>query len=162
MTAQSVHPDVADAVRVLSLEGEECPYPTPEADNLEYGAAIANLRQGTVRFRVGKLTPTKAGLFVAAWRRASGGSTEPFPAEDSTGTLVVTVREGANAGYFAFPKSALVKHGIVSVDGEGGKRGFRIYPPWSVTTNRQATLTQQWQCEYFHQRTGEDSSLPRH
>ena len=52
-------------------------------------------------------------------------------------------------GHFAFPTSALVKHGIVSVKGSGGKRGFRVYPPWSEVSNRQAIKTQHWQCSYF-------------
>lgn len=107
-------------------------------------------RAERIRFRVGKLTPpTKVGLFVAVWRRAQNGSTEPFPAEDGIGLLVVTVREGSNMGHFAFPTSALVQHGIVSAKGVGGKRGFRVYPPWSEVSNRQAIRTQQWQCDYF-------------
>lgn len=110
---------------------------------------IARCGPELIRVRVGKLTPTKVGLFVAVWRRAADGSTEPFPADDAVGTLVVTAREGDQSGHFAFPASALVEHGIVSVDGVGGKRGFRVYPPWSATANRQAKLTQQWQCGFF-------------
>ncbi|MFJ5958296.1 MepB family protein [Paenarthrobacter sp. NPDC092416] len=137
------------AVRLLDPSGERYSAVTPEADNSEYGAAAARTGQSLVRFRVGKLTPTKVGLFVAVWRRAVDGSTEPFPAEDDTETLVIIVSEGSRLGHFVFPKSALVTHGIVSVDGRGGKRGFRVYPPWSATANRQAKQSQQWQCEYF-------------
>lgn len=149
MPDHDVHPDVAEALRALKEPSGLPSIPVPESDNLEYGAAVANLRQKLIRFRVGKLTPTKVGLFVAVWRRAEDGSTEPFPAEDGADLLVITVREGTRAGYFAFPKSALVKQGIVSVNGAGGKRGFRVYPPWSEVSNRQAVRTQQWQCEYF-------------
>jgi hypothetical protein len=144
-----VHPDVTEALRVLSPPSGSPSTPAPEADNREYGAAVASLGQEQIRFRVGKLTPTKVGLFVAVWQRAQDGSTEPFPAEEGTDLLVITVREGARAGYFAFPRSALVKHGIASVNGSGGKRGFRVYPPWSEVSNRQAVRTQQWQCSYF-------------
>lgn len=151
MIPRSVHPDVAAALRVLGQSFGECSPPIPEPDNQEYGAATASCGPELIRVRVGKLTPTKVGLFVAVWRRAADGSTEPFPADDAVGTLVVTVREGDHVGHFAFPKSALVERGIVSVDGVGGKRGFRVYPPWSATTSRQAKLTQQWQCRFFSQ-----------
>jgi hypothetical protein len=30
-----------------------------------------------------------------------------------------------------------------------GKRGIRVYPPWSLTTNKQAIKTQSWQTKYF-------------
>ncbi|KUM34875.1 MepB family protein [Arthrobacter sp. EpRS71] len=149
MLDDDVHPDVADALRVLNQSFAKCSLPVPEADNRDYGAAIATYGSGVIRLRVGKLTPTKVGLFVAVWRRAIDGSTEPFPVEENIGMLVVTAREGNNAGQFAFPKSALVKHGIVSVGGVGGKRGFRVYPPWSAVSNRQAKQTQQWQGAYF-------------
>ncbi|MFK0042028.1 MepB family protein [Paenarthrobacter sp. NPDC090517] len=151
MPAKDIHPDVAEALQVLSQFSGQYSPAVPEPDNHEYGAAVASRGQERIRFRVGKLTPTKAGLFVAVWRRAQDGSTEPFPAEDGTGLLVVTVREGNNMGHFSFPTSALVKHGIVSVKGSGGKRGFRVYPPWSEVSNRQATKTRQWQSSYFTQ-----------
>jgi hypothetical protein len=47
-----------------------------------------------------------------------------------------------------FSEQALVEHGIVSVGGVGGKRGFRVYPPWSETINRQAQQSQPWQCNH--------------
>ncbi|WUD62845.1 MepB family protein [Nocardia sp. NBC_00511] len=118
-------------------------------ENAEYGAFVSRVGRGSARFRVGKLTPKKVGMFVTVWKRAADGSTEPFAAEDGTDLLVITVREGQHVGQFAFPKNALVEHDIVSVEGRGGKRGFRVYPPWSATRNRQAMRTQQWQCDYF-------------
>ncbi|WP_433734594.1 MepB family protein [Nocardia sp. CA-129566] len=30
-----------------------------------------------------------------------------------------------------------------------GSEGFRVYPPWVTTTNRQACSTQAWQVNYF-------------
>ncbi|WP_248579765.1 MepB family protein [Nocardioides sp. InS609-2] len=118
-----------------------------EPDNVDYGAVVSVT--GETRFRVGKLTPRKVGLFVTVWRRAADGSTEPLSAGDGARSLVITVREGDGFGLFVFPKSALVEHGIVSVDGVGGKRGFRVYPPWSSTANSQAKRSQWWQCEFF-------------
>ncbi|WP_431950700.1 MepB family protein [Nocardia lijiangensis] len=121
----------------------------PETENAEYGAFVSSVGRGSVRFRVGKLTPAKVGLFVTVWTRATDGSTEPLAAEDGIDLLVITVREGQRFGQFVFPKAALIEHGIVSVAGRGGKRGFRVYPPWSATQNRQAMRSQKWQCDYF-------------
>ncbi|MCO4254785.1 MepB family protein [Pseudarthrobacter cellobiosi] len=149
MSGVQVHPDVAMVMRVLGDLGLACSPAKVEADNAEYGAAISAIGRSPVRFRVGKLTPTKVGLFVTVWRRSLGGSTEPLPAEEDPDMLVVCVGEDSRVGAFAFPKAALVKHGVVSVGGAGGKRGFRVYPPWSATTNRQAKKSQQWQCNYF-------------
>jgi hypothetical protein len=120
-----------------------------ETDNADYGAVLCRFRQLSVRFRVGKVTPTKVGLFVTVWRRSRHGSTEAFPAEESIDVLVISAREGSRFGIFVFPTSALVEHGIASVGGAGGKRGFRLYPPWSAALNPQATRSQSWQCRYF-------------
>ncbi|AFR31144.1 hypothetical protein ARUE_c42720 [Arthrobacter sp. Rue61a] len=153
-TERMIHPDVVEAQRLVQMLGRECSPPSPEADNAEYGAATATSGPGLIRFRVGKVTPTKVGLFVAVWRRAAAGGTEPFPADGpsahDTDILVVSVRESENSGHFLFPRSALVTHGICSVNGSGGKRGFRVYPPWSVTPNRRAQVTQEWQGAFFH------------
>lgn len=142
------HPDVAQAIRLFALLGDGAQPAVAEADNGEYGAALTRVGAQTVRLRVGKLTPTKVGLFVAVWRRSTAGPTEPFPADD-VDLLVIITREGSHAGAFVFPRSALERHGITSVAGIGGKRGFRVYPPWSATDNGQAVRTQKWQGAYF-------------
>ena len=139
-----MQPDVSAAMAEFG-----CSSPLVEPDNAEYGAVICRSDAGPVRLRVAKVTPTKVGLFVTAWERADDGSTRPFPSDDRVDLLVVVVREGESVGRFAFPKAALVEHGIVSVDGVGGKRGFRVYPPWSQTANPQARRTQAWQRRYF-------------
>ena len=38
---------------------------------------------------------------------------------------------------------------ILSVNGQGGKRGFRVYPKWDLPENKQAKQTQSWQVSYF-------------
>jgi len=43
----------------------------------------------------------------------------------------------------------LYEKGIISKDGQGGKRAMRIYPAWDVTDNPQAKRTQAWQLNYF-------------
>lgn len=110
-----------------------------------------------VRVRRGKVTPTKVGLFVTHWRRTSDGTTGAYDEHDGADVLLVTVSEprasetGAPAaqGVFAFPREALLRHGIVGHEGAPGKRGFRVYPPWSETALGQAARTQRWQLEHF-------------
>jgi hypothetical protein len=43
----------------------------------------------------------------------------------------------------------LADKGIISFNGKEGKRGIRVYPPWDVTTSKQAQQTQSWQIKYF-------------
>ncbi|WP_407428209.1 MepB family protein [Arcticibacter sp.] len=38
---------------------------------------------------------------------------------------------------------------ILSVNGQGGKRGFRVYPKRDLPENKQARQTQSWQVSYF-------------
>ncbi|SDY57100.1 MepB family protein [Herbiconiux ginsengi] len=149
MAAGLVHPDVAVVSRVLGGLGAGFSLGAAEVDNAEYGAVLSQVGRLSVRFRVGKPTPKKVGLFVTVWSRAPDGSTKPFTAEDTIDILLVSVREGSRFGVFAFPKAALVGQGIVSVGGVGGKRGFRVYPPWSATANPQARQSQRWQGDYF-------------
>ncbi|MFF2554125.1 MepB family protein [Nocardia sp. NPDC058058] len=157
-----MHPDVTATKALLDRLDLGLSGAAPEATNAEYGAFVARVGCGMVRFRVGRLTPTKVGLFVAVWRRAADGSTEPFTAEDGIDLLVVMVREGERFGQFVFPSAALVQHGIVSLAGGDGKRGFRVYPPWSATANKQAMRSQKWQCEYFLDlRDAQTVELPR-
>ncbi|WP_010205323.1 MepB family protein [Salinibacterium sp. PAMC 21357] len=152
MTAAALHPDVDHAIHSLGDALPEHDQLVPEPDNAEYGA-VTTLPAAT-RFRVAKLTPTKPGFFVTVWRRDADGTTQPFPSDDDTQHLVVVTRDSNSFGAFVFPLRVLVARGIVSVDGHGGKRGFRVYPPWADTRNRQAQNTQRWQCEHFHPLSG--------
>jgi hypothetical protein len=147
-----IHPDVSGAVALFQSLGGHPETPATdiaaEVDNADYGAAVASIGAQRLRLRVGRVTPRKVGLFVAVWRRSSAGPTEPFPADD-VDHLVILTRERQHTGQFVFPRSALRRHGIVSVAEQGGKRGFRVYPPWSRTDNAQATRTQAWQGAFF-------------
>lgn len=158
MPSDALHQDVVRAMGIFEHFGMAFGTPAVEASNLEYGAALASAGPSTVRFRVGKVTPSKAGMFVTVWRRAPGGKTEPYPAED-VDALVVATRQGRRFGAFVFSKAVLVERGIVSANGVGGKRGFRVYPPWTVPTSPQAARSQKWQCSAFleaGQRAGTD------
>lgn len=53
-------------------------------------------------------------------------------------------------GQFVFPKSVLIKKGIISTNQREGKRAFRVYPSWDIQKSKQAERTQKWQLEYFY------------
>ncbi|WP_254708152.1 MepB family protein [Streptomyces lunaelactis] len=125
--------------------------PAPEAESAEYGAYVFTLDGLSVRFRVARTTPTKVGQFVTVWKRSTAGPIEPFDAEDPVDLFVISTRDGQRFGQFVFPRDVLCERGIVSRNGSGGKRGFRVYPPWVTTTNRQARTTQTWQLNHFLQ-----------
>ena len=63
--------------------------------------------------------------------------------------MVVSVGEAAPRGQFVFPYTVLVERGVMSRARKGGKRAFRVYPPWSQPLVPAAILTQQWQAHYF-------------
>ena len=63
---------------------------------------------------------------------------------------VINVKNSTSKGQFVFPKTALLKHGIISILKKEGKRGFRIYPSWDTPSSKQALKTQIWQLDYFY------------
>ncbi|MGE7775384.1 MepB family protein [Chitinophaga sp. NPDC101104] len=109
------------------------------------------LCEGNVRikYRQAKLTPKKAGNFVALWKRSGAGETEPFALSDPYDFYMIAVQSGPRSGFFMFPKQALADNGVLTVGPKEGKRGFRLYPDWVEAPNRQALKTQQWQSGYF-------------
>ncbi|MGX1886616.1 MepB family protein [Streptomyces sp. NPDC055287] len=123
--------------------------PVPETESAEYGACEFTLDGSSVRFRVAKTTPTKVGQFVTVWKRSASGPIQPFDAADPVDLFVISTREGQRSGQFVFPRDVLRERDIVSRNGSGGKRAFRVYPPWVTTTNRQARHTQTWQLSHF-------------
>ncbi|MGW1493611.1 MepB family protein [Streptomyces sp. NPDC002402] len=140
---------------VYDPSGFACAWPVPEAESAEYGACEFTLDGFSVRFRVAKTTPTKVGQFVTVWRRSASGPIRPFDAEDPVDLFVISTRDGERFGQFVFPRDVLCERDIVSRNGSGGKRAFRVYPPWVTTTNRQARNTQTWQLNHFLQLSGE-------
>lgn len=120
-----------------------------EPESEEYAACTFSLNTVPVKFRVAKITPTKTGQFVTLWKRNKDGITEPHQDSDSIEIYVISVRKENHFGQFVFPKTALIKQAILSTDQKEGKRGFRVYPPWDLTVNKQAQKTQKWQNEFF-------------
>ena len=121
-----------------------------EPESKEYHACRYKLDGNTIFYRNAKITPKKVGQFVTFWRRNSEGITEPYKEQDSVDYYVINVESENNLGQFVFPKSTLIKKGIISTDKKDGKRGFRVYPAWDDTTNKQAKTTQKWQLDYFY------------
>ena len=37
----------------------------------------------------------------------------------------------------------------MAINGKGGKRAIRVYPPWVKPVAKEAVRTQQWQLRYF-------------
>lgn len=154
--ARPMHADLLAAKAfVFDPGGFVCSQPVAEAESADYGAFGFALDGQAVRFRAAKITPTKVGQFVTVWKRSGGGPIRPFDAEDRVDLFVISVRDGQHLGQFVFPREVLCERDIVSRNGSGGKRAFRVYPPWVTTTNRQARSTQAWQVNYFLQ-IGED------
>ncbi|MDN5755954.1 MAG: MepB family protein [Arthrobacter sp.] len=133
----------------LGLRTEFVPV-APEEQNSDYEAGNAPVSGQRWRLRTARVTPTKAGAFVAVWRRSEQGATEPFPAdEEIAGLAVFVVEEDQRRGLFWFTAAHLRELGITSSQGHPGKRGFRVYPEWCTGLNRQASRTQAAQAPAF-------------
>lgn len=120
-----------------------------EKESEEYGAFQFEMNFRKILFRVAKVTPTKIGQFVTLWKRIGSGPILPYDVADPIDLFVVSVRSPEHFGQFVFPKAVLCEKGIILKEGKGGKRAMRVYPPWDVTDNRQAKITQKWQLLYF-------------
>lgn len=122
--------------------------PTVELESTEYGACRFLLNNSNVLFRTAKITPTKMGQFVTLWKRINQGPIQPFENTDFIDLFIITAAKENQFGLFIFPKSVLITKEIVS-DKKEGKRAIRVYPPWDITTSKQAQKTQKWQLDYF-------------
>ncbi len=149
-TENSLYPDLK-VVKELVYDncGLELTNLKLNSESVEYGACSFKLNEQTIEHRISKITPTKTGQFVTIWKRNKNGITEPFDISDDIDFIVITSKSDDNIGQFIFPKSVLADKGIISKNGKDGKRGIRVYPPWDITTNKQAEKTQSWQTKYF-------------
>jgi hypothetical protein len=118
-------------------------------ESIAYGACTFELNGRKIEYRRSKITPTKVGQFVTVWKRNEKEITVPLDYSDNFDFIVITSKSGDKMGQFIFPKSVLLEKGIISRNGNGGKRGIRVYPLWDVVTNRQAKQTRSWQAAYF-------------
>jgi hypothetical protein len=116
-----------------------------EPEGIDYDACQFELSGRKIISRSSKITPKKVGQFVTFWKRNSKGITAPYSEKDSIDFFVINVKGKGRFGQFVFPKSALLKNGILSTQKKDGKRGFRVYPIWDEPQNKQAKKTQAWQ-----------------
>ncbi|MDQ5930125.1 MAG: hypothetical protein QG594_1908 [Bacteroidota bacterium] len=127
----------------------DCTQALPEAESTEYNAYRFTINKKNICYREAKITPKKTGQFVTLWKRNSSGTIEPFDFLDRIDLVIISVRKENNFGQFIFPKAVLLEKGIFSTSTKEGKRATRVYPPWDVTTSKQAQKTQTWQMNYF-------------
>lgn len=102
-----------------------------------------------MKFRAGKTTPTKIGQFVTLWKRNEKGITEPYNIWDAFDLYIIATRKEDESGVFIFPASVLHDNKILSGENGAGKRGFRVYPGWSLPTDEQALKSQGWQMKFY-------------
>jgi hypothetical protein len=118
-------------------------------ESKEYDACTFTIKSKKIIYRTAKITPTKVGQFVTIWKRNKLGITEPFTNADKFDFIIISCKSKNNFGQFIFPKSILIKNGIVTTVNKDGKRGIRVYPSWDKTINPQAIKSQAWQLLYF-------------
>ncbi len=148
--SKRVHPDLLLAeVLIYKPSGIILENLGIENESEDYGAAEFTINNHSIKFRVGKITPTKVGQFVTFWKRLGKGPILPYDLNDPFDFLVVNVRAENHFGQFVFPKAVLCEKGIISSDEKEGKRAMRIYPSWEKADNSQAKKTQAWQLQHF-------------
>ncbi len=125
------------------------------SESQEYDACSFKLNENKIEYRKSKITPKKTGQFVAIWKRNQKGETVPFDVLDELDFMIISVRDHENFGQFIFPKTILMQKGVISQNGQSGKRGIRVYAPWHVVSNQQANKTKLWQNQYFVEINGD-------
>lgn len=122
-----------------------------KAESKKYEALHFRLNNHRIEFRSAKITPKKIGQFVTFWKRLGTGPIMPFDGADAIDFFMVSVEKDNYCGLFIFPQAVLAATGVISIDGKGGKRAMRIYPPWHATDSKQSQITQKWQLNYFYE-----------
>lgn len=122
---------------------------TPEEQQSDYEAGVAELDGQLWRIRTARITPTKSGGFVAIWRRDETGTTTPFEPEAELQGLMVFISEDNRFGVFRFTMQHLERLGVLASASAPGKRGFRVYPSWTSGLKGQAKKSQDAQLTAF-------------
>lgn len=120
-----------------------------EKESQDYFAAQFELNNLKIIFREAKITPTKIGQFVTLWKRINEKPIQPFSTSDDFDLIIINANTPTNSGQFVFPKCILEQKGYLQSQSKKGKLGFRVYPSWDKTLNKQAQQTQKWQLNYF-------------
>ncbi|MEQ9311582.1 MAG: MepB family protein [Cytophagales bacterium] len=121
-----------------------------ENESKEYNPSQFKLNGIQIINRNAKITPKKVGQFVTFWKRSQNGPIEPFHENDPFKFFTVNVQTNNQLGQFVFPKSILIKKGIISTLQKEGKRAFRVYPSWDMPKSKLAERTQKWQLDFFY------------
>jgi len=121
----------------------------PELESEDYSAYRLMLKEKNYIYRSAKTTPTKIGQFVTLWQRKPEGFIAPFDSSGNINGAIIHVHEKDKSSYFIFDRDTLIKQKIISQAGEGGKRGFRIYPKWTSPIAKAAIASQHWQLASF-------------
>lgn len=122
---------------------------TEDSEARDYYGCDFEAERLNFKFRKAKITPKKNGMFVTYWKRNSQNITEPFHEKDEFDFFLIAAEENEKYGFFLFPKEVLVSQNILTTEVKEGKRGFRVYPDWTKTGNKQAEKTQIWQQKFF-------------
>lgn len=122
-----------------------------ETESKSYGACTFTLADSNIVCRDAKVTAKKAGQFVTFWKRLQNGEISPFHESDLIDFYVVNVKTENKLGQFVFPRSVLIKKGIITTQSKEGKRAFRVYPAWDIPNNKQALKTKKWQLDFFYE-----------
>lgn len=120
-----------------------------EKESQDYCAAQFELNNSKIIFRKAKITPTKIGQFVTLWKRIDYKPIQPFSSTDDFDLVIINCETPSSFGQFVFPKTILKEKGYLQSQSKKGKLGFRVYPSWDKTKNKQAQQTQNWQLKYF-------------
>lgn len=139
----------ANSSDLPGLLGLEISMPVPEPEGSRYAAHRLRIGPLTLAYRSALLTPKKAGAFVTLWCRSEAGPIRPLDATDAVDGALVEFSDAGGSGLFVFSFAALQRHGIASHAGREGKRGFRLYAPWTEVTSKQAGSSKTWQGLYF-------------
>ncbi|NQD42661.1 metallopeptidase [Glutamicibacter halophytocola] len=122
---------------------------TPDEQQSDYQAGVAEIDGQLWRIRTARITPTKSGGFVAIWKRDNTGTTAPYEFDERLHGVLVFIEEGKNFGVFRFAQQHLERLGVFASTSSPGKRGFRIYPSWTTGLKGQAKKSQESQLPAF-------------
>ncbi|WP_143595270.1 MepB family protein, partial [Terribacillus saccharophilus] len=115
----------------------------------EYEGMLFQIENHSYRSRLAKATPKKRGYFVVFWEKDENNKNQPYSFSESPDKVIISIIDHNLKGQFIFPKSTLLKKGILSSETTKGKMATRVYPSWENELNKTAAQTQKWQHDYF-------------
>lgn len=120
-----------------------------EPQNKEYEGITFKINENKYRSRLAKQTPMKDGYFVVFWEKDINQCNQAYAYSESPDKIIISIIDKNLKGQFIFPKSLLLKKGILRTVDSKGKMAIRVYPSWERSLNNAAKKTQAWQAPYF-------------